>query len=547
VLPTIPVVTVSAINNTGYTLSWTATNAFTFDLINTGNDAVYALSKSPLRNITITGLTPNTTYNPVVSSYGIGNGPIAAAAVSVKTLNQNPVVPVVTATAITNTGFTLAWNSSAVIAGTYDVTIDDRVVASKISAISYTVTDLSAGTLYTCGVKAYGATPVQSLSIPVTTTRVLPGYPTITVSAITATGYTLAWSSAGTAYYDIVTGNGAQDLSGTTGTTAIITGLTPGTAYNVMITAYGYGGTGPAITNMVITTLASPLATPVITFSAITNTSYTISWTAAGAVSYSLDTTGNILINDTSPILTNSVVVSGLTPGTTYTPVVTAEGYDGATKFATKSVTTSNVTPTVPVITITNGGPYGFNASWTCAGASYYTFNIKDTLGNELSGTSIQPIISANQFITSPQGFDLQPLMNYTLTVVAYTGTGKTSSASKSYFTPSVPGTITNLRCISTVSNALTYSWTQIGLDYLEISVTYDGEEVFSASNINPNLTTAEIINLDSDRLYCFNLTGRSGSINTVSAQCFASTSSLAAGNATFVNYLPGVIGIFHV
>jgi len=281
---------------------------------------------------------------------------------------------------------------------------------------------------------------------------------------------------------------------------------------------------------------APTLTAPVITFSAITNTGYTMSWAATGAAFYYIARTGNSAI-DIAYNITNatSVVVTGLQAGTTYNPVVSST-FDGKTQLTTiKSVTTTDVAPTVPVITVANGGAYGFNASWACVGASSYLIDLKDNLGNEISGTTIQPSVAAIDFNTQNNQFSIQPLTKYTLTVTAYSPTNKTSSASVSYLTPSLAPMVTSLSCVRSASNCLTFSWNQTNSDSITLNLQDSTGTLVYTGKVNPNFTTVEIVNLNSDSYYICTVIGVSG-LGKNQMSCVGVTGSNAAGNSVMID-----------
>ena len=343
----------------------------------------------------------------------------------------------------------------------------------------------------------------------------------------------MTWSSANATLYN-VTNTGNQTLNKTNLTTLVVTGLTPGTAYTPQVYASGLGNTGPSTKAVTVTTTNVIPAVPTVTISAINNVGYTMTWSSANATLYNVTNTGNQTLNKTN---LTTLVVTGLTPGTTYTPQVYATGL-GNTGPSTKSVTvtTTNVAPTPPVITITNGGTWGFTPTWSSIGASSYEF-ICSTQSIDVSGPMQSYAVDSN------------PSTINSVRVIAYSPSGKTASTTTTYTTPNLAPTITNLKCVSTASNSLIFTWTALNAVNTSVSFVMSGGTPITQS-LHRNVTTAEFIDLLPATVYSITVTPYGNNIfSGIPATCTTQTSNMSTDIPTIIStdVDMGLTYIYHV
>lgn len=166
--------------------------------------------------------------------------------------------------------------------------------------------------------------------------------------------------------YIVRTGShtGTQVASGNVSSTPLsVTGLTAGTTYYITATPYNYKN--QAGSQVQFTSQTTPPA-PTITFSNVTTTGFTVSWSASSATSYNVDiynsstlvsvgslSTPTMPANGTTSI---SATVTGLTSGAQYTALVSGNNSGGT-------------------------GPNGSNSQYTNVTLSY--------LGNSNTGGSV--------------------------------------------------------------------------------------------------------------------------------------------------------------
>jgi uncharacterized delta-60 repeat protein len=288
-------------------------------------------------------------------------------------------------------------------------------------------------------------------------------------SQITNTGFQLDWASIlGVSQYevDISTNNFVTFASGykdylVTGTSLIISNLSPGTKYQCRVRALNEQGASPnSITLNTITLPANPTALPA---SLLGQTSFTANWDAGlGASSYLLDVSEKA---DFSSFLAGyqnrdlslrSEQVSGLNPNTKYYYRVRAVNGSGQSGYSNVISITS--LPNPPIATAPSQvNTSGFTANWQSVGINN---NIQYLLE-----------VSNDNFISLLPNFQ-DPITAITLTINGLTeGTiyqyrvrAVNDGGVSSYSNPIQVGTLlnspTNLAISELVLNKISIAWT---------------------------------------------------------------------------------------
>ena len=243
-----------------------------------------------------------------------------------------------------------------------------------------------------------------------------PTVPTgLVSSAIAITSCTLSWTAStdavGVTGYDVFK-DGV--LYGATATTMInITGLAASTTYNFTVKAKDAAGnlsaasTGLAVTTLVETDVTAPTIPTNLTSSAISISSFTLSWTAS---TDALGVTGYDVFKDGvsyGSSATNSINVTGLTPATTYNFTVKAKDAAGNISVASAGLNVTTLAIVVPVVKVyenfeytagqnlsTQNGGLGFSGPWdgdkngTLPGGGTGVINAANLDGNTLGGSA---------------------------------------------------------------------------------------------------------------------------------------------------------------
>jgi len=205
------------------------------------------------------------------------------------------------------------------------------------------------GTTYTCSVTAKNAKGNSVASSTQTVTpATVPGSPA-TAAGVGGNGQaTVSWTAPTTTGGSAITGYSITVKAGATvvktvtagasDTSAVVTGLTNGTAYTFSVVATNVAGNSAAKVSAAATPSTTP-GTPTIGTTAQTSaTSLTVNWTAPVATGGSALTgyeikvySGGVQVGaaKTAAATARSLVVTGLTTRTAYTFTVTAKNVNG--------------------------------------------------------------------------------------------------------------------------------------------------------------------------------------------------------------------------
>ena len=186
----------------------------------------------------------------------------------------------------------------------------------------------------------------------------------LTAAAITATSFTLGWTAStdniAVTGYDIYQNGVKINTANVTTTSFAVTGLTAATAYNYYVIAKDAAGNLSANSNTLLVTTAAPdtqapTAPTGLVASIITQTSFTLNWTAAtdnnAVTGYDVYRNG-IKIN-TANITATTYNVTGLTASTTYQFTVKAKDAAANESAASSALSVATLDNTAAVETFT--------------------------------------------------------------------------------------------------------------------------------------------------------------------------------------------------
>ena len=241
-------------------------------------------------------------------------------------------------TSATTTTVDVSW-TPVIGATSYSFSIDGSGNApADSSGNSAVFTGLTAGTSYNITVTAtdgtYSSTPAP-LEI-----KTIPGQPAgISQTSATTTTVDVSWTvvTGATGYSFTIDGSGNAPADSVSNS-AVFTGLTAGSSYNITVTAKNTAGDSTPSSSFTIKT--KPGQPTGLFRLAGTTTSVSVSWIAVtGATGYSFTIVGKTAPADTS---VNNVVFTGLTPGTSYIITVTAKNTAGSSISSDNFTITAN-------------------------------------------------------------------------------------------------------------------------------------------------------------------------------------------------------------
>lgn len=383
--PVVSSVAATSISTTSATITWTTDQASSSQ-VKYGTTASYgstsSLSSSLVtsHSLTLTGLTPGTTYDYAAVSANSAGASTTSGNFTFATTAVAPVISSVTVASFSTTSATITWttdqpSSSQVKYGTttsYGST--SSLNSSLVTSHSVTLTGLTQGTTYD-----YAAVSANSAGLSTTsgnytffTTAAGPVISSLAAPNIGTTGATITWTtdqpSSSQVKYGLTTAYGSASSSVVmaasvsnsmvTSHSVTLTGLTAGTLYNCAAVSTNAAGITTTSANYTFTTTpaaSSQGPAPQISnvaYWGITGSGIQISWStdivATSAVQYGTTSAALTSVTPVQTTLSNNhyVVLSGLASGTTYYFEVTSVGANGGVGYSTVySFTTQHVTP----------------------------------------------------------------------------------------------------------------------------------------------------------------------------------------------------------
>jgi hypothetical protein len=389
--PAISAVGSSGITGTSATITWTTDQASS-SLVQYGTSTAYGANAqnatlAASHSLTLTGLTPGTTYNYAVTSANASGKSSTSANFTFVTAAQAPVISAVTSNGVTATSATITWTtdqaaSSLVQYGTTASYGSASALNSTLAIThSVTLTGLTPGTTYNYAATSANAAgnSATSANFTFSTPAQAPSILALNASGITGTTATISWTTTQAASSQVQYGTSAAYGSNTQSSALItvhsmaLTGLTPGTAYNYAVTSANASGLSTTSANMTFTTAAQAPVISAVASSGITGTSATITWTtdqpSSSQVVYGTSTAyGTLSALNSALATTHSVTLTGLTAGTTYNYAVSSANSAG--NAATSTNFTFATTAPVQAPVQANGPQVSYVAYWGVTSSS---------------------------------------------------------------------------------------------------------------------------------------------------------------------------------
>ena len=330
----------------------------------TASGGTYTLANTTTSPIIITGLANGATYYVRLMAVNIAGNSAPTAATTVVLSTSVPAQPVISNIVSANTQLTVSFTApnnggSAITNYFYSKDSGSTYTSNGNTNTTFTITGLTNGTSYGIMLKAVNAVGNSAASaVSVAVPCVPPDAPTINSVSFGNQQLSVAFSApafngAGTitAYKYSVNGGSSYTSVGTT-SPFVISGLTNGTAYTVLLKATNNAGDSAATTASEAVVPSAPPSAPTVGSVIPGNQTLNVAYSAPASTNgsaitnywYSYDGTNYVSLDRTTA--TETFDISGLTNGTAYTIRMKATNIAGNSSVSAASA--SAVPRTVP-------------------------------------------------------------------------------------------------------------------------------------------------------------------------------------------------------
>ena len=538
----ISALTVTGITASGATIAWT-TDQLSTTQVQYGTTAAYGSSSTAnpalvtAHSVTLTGLSTATLYNfAALSTNSLGiQG--TSANLTFTTSTPAAVISALTATAISTSSATISWTTdqpttTQVQYGTTTAygglsTASNNLVTSH----SVVISGLTPGSTYNYEALStnFSGTTTTSANATFTTAAQFAIISNVNATSITTNSAAISWTTdqptttqvqfgTTTAYGGFSTGNATL----VTSHSVTITGLNPGTLYNVAALSTNSLGSTTTSANFTFTTLAQFTAISGVGTNGITNTTANIVWTtdqpASSQVAFGT-TPAYGLLSTASPALVTSHVVSiaGLTAGTVYNFAALSTNSIGSTTTSanfTFTATPYAIPPVMSGVSVTGVTSNSATITWTTDQPTTSQVQFGTTTAYGSQSLINNTLVTAHTVTLT----GLNPATNYNFQALSTDAQALSATSANMTFTTAAGPAITSVVATSISSNSAIITWTT---DQPASSQVQYGTTIAygSQSTLNSALLTTHSVTL----------TG----LNPTTAYNYSVVSSNAAGSAT--------------
>ena len=337
----------------------------------------------------------------------------------------------VTVSGITQTSATVNWVSPAMDGGAaitgYNVEYRDSATASWVSTTvtgtTATLTGLTATTVYQVQVSAVNSVgaSVPSSITSFTTLGNVPSVPTNAVVTQDHGNYVrLGWTAPASNGGNAITSYTVQQLKAgvwttvytSTGTSALVSGLTPLTDYQFKIWANNVAGAGPSV-DLAYTTGPLAPATPAVTLSGLTSSSVVATWPASAQtdpnypVTYEVTYGAGISLTPVGKytITATTYTLTGLRSVSTYWVRVQALAGKSSSGGSYVSFTTTANAPTAPYWLSTVRATDTYTLNWAVSssgGSAILDYKLQSSDSNTTTSVWTDVATTTTQTYTVP-------------------------------------------------------------------------------------------------------------------------------------------------
>jgi hypothetical protein len=482
------------VTQSSVTVTWTTDQASSSQ-VNYGTSTGYGSASTldatlvTAHSVTLTGLAAGTTYDFAVVSANAASQSSTSPNAVVTTTALNAVPPYVgyvAAWGINNTGATVTWSTD--VPATAQLAYGTSSALGQLSPLQTAMTashgviltGLNPGTEYYFVAQSTGAGGATGYSAAMTFTTTgtqtnpPPAISNVTVNSITDTTAVVTWTTDQATSSQVNYGLSTSYTSSSTPDTTLVTnhsvtltGLSAGATYDFDVVSADAAGLSATSTNSTFSTTgtAPPPAISNVSSSGVTSGTATIAWTtdeaSSSVVNYGVTSSYGSSASLPALVTAHSVVLTGLTPNTTYNfDVVSANAASISSTSANYLFQTAANTAPPPAVSYV--AFWGITSSGvTIAWSTDVAANTAVAYGTTSMLGQLSPVQIA---LTNSHGVTLTGLnagTTYYFVAQSADASGNTGySTTYSFTTLPGPPTISGVKASPAAGNTAALSWT---------------------------------------------------------------------------------------
>ncbi|XP_058858760.1 phosphatidylinositol phosphatase PTPRQ-like [Acipenser ruthenus] len=425
---------------------------------------------------------------------------------SKETQDSEPdIISSLNVTSVNTTSISLSWTKPQGNSTSYRVQVQGTGVDRNLTANSesITVTDLTAGSLYTFSVTARAAdnlTDGDSVNKSILTKPDIIS--SLNVTSVNTTSISLSWTKPqgnSTSYRVQVQGTGVDRNLTANSESITVTNLTAGSFYMFSVTARAADNLtdGDSVNKSILT---KPDIISSLNVTSVNTTSISLSWTKpqGNSTSYRVQVQGtgvdrNLTANS------ESITVTDLTAGSLYTFSVTARAADNLTEGDTVTIIKYTKPDIISSLNVTSVNTTSISLSWTKPQGNSTSYRV------QVQGTGVDRNLTANSESITVTDLTAGSLYTFSVTARAADNLTDGDSVNKSILTK--PDIISSLNVTSVNTTSISLSWTKPQGNSTSYRVQVQGTGV--DRNLTANSESITVTDLTAGSLYTFSVTAR--------------------------------------
>ncbi|KAK6472686.1 receptor-type tyrosine-protein phosphatase eta-like [Huso huso] len=468
--------------------------------INTPNQNIF--ETNPPGNVNpgglkVSGLTQGTTYNVIFN---------ISSELCCKEITTKPdIISSLSVTSVSTTSISLSWTKPQGNSTSYRVQVQGTGLDRNLTANSesITVTDLTAGSLYTFSVTARAADNLTEGGTVTITKHTKPDIiSSLSVTSVSTTSISLSWTKPqgnSTSYRVQVQGTGLDRNLTANSESITVTDLTAGSLYTFSVTARAADNLTEGDT-VTITKHTKPDIISSLSVTSVSTTSISLSWTKpqGNSTSYRVQVLGTGLDRNLTAN-SESISVTDLTAGSLYSFSVTARAADNLTEGDTVTITKHTKPDIISSLSVTSVSTTSISLSWTKPQGNSTSYRV------QVQGTGLDRNLTTNS--ESITVTDLTAGSVYTFSVTARAADNLTEGDTVTITKHTKPDIISSLSVTSVSTTSISLSWTKPQGNSTSYRVQVLGTGL--DRNLTANSESISVTDLTAGSLYSFSVTAR--------------------------------------